>query len=49
MLPNPDKPHMGAGAGAAGNFFYFMGWGGIIQAFNQALLLMSIFEQRLSF
>ena len=24
MLPNPDKPHMGAGAGAAGNFFYFM-------------------------
>ena len=28
MLPNPDKPHMGAGAGAAGNFFYFMGWGG---------------------
>ena len=48
MLPNPDKPHMGAGGGAAGNFFYFMGRG-IIQAFIQALLLMSIFEQRLSF
>ena len=47
MLPSPDKPHMGAGGAAAGNFFYFMG--GIIQAFIQALLLMSIFEQRLSF
>ena len=33
MLPNPDKPHMGAGAGAgaAGNFFYFMGWGGLFR------------------
>ena len=27
MLPNPDKPHMGAGGAAAGNFFYFMGGG----------------------
>ena len=27
MLPNPDKPHMGAGGGAAGHFFYFMGGG----------------------